>query len=148
MCINHTLYRVVVRVSQIKTCYKNSLWTEALVSFTKQWMWSTRKWEHTNKTRLTLIRIGWGEDGAVLPLHLLDFLCQRLDETPDLFHLLGQGETESRSTLDRLALTGGTQFIVCIMLIGMEPLSKKRPNKCRVSPTHPRLSGVHQNIFV
>lgn len=41
---------------------------------------------------LTLIWVRRGEDGAVLSLHLLDFLCQRLDKTPDFFHLASERE--------------------------------------------------------
>lgn len=62
--------------------------------------------------RLTLVRIGRSQDGAVLPLHLLHFLCQRLDEAPDLFHLLGRQERQSQSTLDRLPLTWEARFII------------------------------------
>lgn len=36
---------------------------------------------------LTLIRVGGGQDGAVLFFHLLHILRQLLNATPDLFHL-------------------------------------------------------------
>ena len=46
---------------------------------------------------LTLVGVRRGEDGAVLPLHLLNFLCQRLDETPDLLHLSRERQRQKKA---------------------------------------------------
>lgn len=59
---------------------------------------STEGCDHPRDQRrrggLTLIRVGRGEDGAVLPLHFLHFFCQRLDKAPNLLHLCEDRERE------------------------------------------------------
>ena len=61
----------------------------------KEKAWKKKK----NIKTHTFIRVRWGEDGAVLPLHLLNLLCQRLDKTPDLLHLARQREAGSTAGL-------------------------------------------------
>lgn len=61
---------------------------------------------------LTLIWVRGGKDGAVLPFHLLHFLCQRLDETPDLLHLYKGGEREERHF--RSPHCWGTKYLIIL----------------------------------
>lgn len=64
---------------------------------------------------LTLIRVGGGEDGAVLFLHLLHIFRQFLDAASDLFHL-GQEISDTSSRLE----------------------GQMRPSQCSVKSAKPR----------